>query len=307
MGVWAAFWVLGLIWGSSFLLIKIGLGAFTPLQLVALRVGMAAVAMLLTLGAMRYRFPTDSKSRLGLLFVGIFNTAVPFFLITWGEQTIDSGLATVLNATMPLFSLVIAHFALQDERITLVKVLGLITGFFGVLVLASRSFGSGVGDNGLPGQFAVLAASLSYASATVFVRRNLRHLAPLVVSSGALITAAVLMSGAVLAVDGLPAFGLVSTGALLALLVLGLLNTYVAYLLYYWIIDRWGATRASLVTYLMPPVGLALGALVLDEPIDARLVIGALLIVAGVGLVNWRQLRRARRAVPSAVVSAEGK
>ncbi len=115
VAVWAAFWTLGLIWGSSFLLIKFGVAELTPLQLVAFRVGTAALAMALTLRLTGRHFPTDLRSRLGLIVVGMFNTAIPFLLITWGEQSIDSGLATVLNATVPLFSLVIAHFAYKTN------------------------------------------------------------------------------------------------------------------------------------------------------------------------------------------------
>lgn len=188
MAVWAGFLTLGLIWGSSFLLIKVGVAELTPLQLVGLRIGTAAVAMLLTLYLTGHRFPRDRASVGGLVVAGLFNTAVPFFLITWGEQSIASGLATVLNATVPLFSLVIAHFALQDERITGMKVLGLVSGFVGIIVLASRSLGQEEVTGSLAGQGAVLLAALCYAGTTVFVRRNLRHLQPLVVSSGALLT-----------------------------------------------------------------------------------------------------------------------
>ncbi len=286
MAVWAGFLTLGLIWGSSFLLIKVGVAELTPLQLVGLRIGTAAVAMLLTLYLTDHRFPRDRASLGGLVVAGLFNTAVPFFLITWGEQTIASGLATVLNATVPLFSLVIAHFALQDERITGMKVLGLVSGFVGIIVLASRSLGQEEVTGSLAGQGAVLLAALCYAGTTVFVRRNLRHLQPLVVSSGALLTAAVATGLGALLVDGAPDLGQVSQKATLAVLGLGLVNTYIAYLLFYWIIDRWGATRATLVTYIMPPVGLALGVALLGEQLDARLVMGAVLIVAGVAVVN---------------------
>lgn len=301
MAVWAGFWALGLIWGSSFLLIKLAVAELTPLQLVAIRVGTAAIAMLLTLRLTRQHFPSDWRSRRDLIIVGLFNTAVPFLLITWGEQSIDSGLATVLNATVPLFSLVIAHFALADERITGMKLLGLLSGFIGVVVLASRSVGSAEAANPLAGQLAVLGASLCYAGTTVFVRRNLRHLKPMVVSGGALLSATMVVAVAALLVDGVPVLGDISSTTLNAVLTLGLLNTYVAYLLFYWIIDRWGATRATLVTYLMPPVGLALGVIFLDELLDARLVAGTVLIGAGVALVNWRKRANSQRvAAPAA-------
>lgn len=300
MAVWVGFWALGVIWGSSFLLIKVGVAELTPLQLVAMRVGTAAIAMLLTLRLTRQHFPKDWRSRRDLIIVGLVNTTIPFFLITWGEQSIDSGLATVLNATVPLFSLVIAHFALQDERITGMKLLGLLSGFVGVVVLASRSLGSMEAASPLAGQLAVLGASMCYAWATVYVRRNLRHLKPMVVSSGALLTAAVVTLVVTLVVDGVPTLGDISTSTLGAVLTLGLVNTYIAYLLFYWIIDRWGATRATLVTYVMPPVGLGLGVMFLGEQLDAYLILGSVLIGAGVALVNWRTRSAAKKVAPAA-------
>ena len=301
MAVWAAFLGLGLIWGSSFLLIKVGVGEMTPLQLITVRVGTGAAALAMTLYLAGGRFPRDRATLGRLILVGVFNVAVPFFLITWGEQSIDSGLATVLNSTVPLFSLVIAHFALADERITGPKVLGLAAGFVGVIALASRSLNGEAGvTNSLAGQVAVLVASISYAGTTVFVRRSLRQLPPMVISSGAAVAAAILIAAVTLLTDGFPDFTRLSGAATLAVLTLGLVNTYVAYLLYYWIIDRWGATRATLVTYLMPPVGLALGVIVRDEVLDAALVGGAVLIVAGVALANWRRGQEVRRPVAPA-------
>ena len=305
MALWIGFWALGLIWGSSFLLIKIGVQDFTPLQLIAIRIGLAAIAMLLSLRLTGQHFPKDRHSRLGIVIVGLFNTAIPFFLITWGEQSIPSGVATVLNATVPLFSLIIAHFALSDEKITGFKVLGLASGFIGIVILASRNLGEeGLGGS-FAGQLAVLVAALCYAGATVYMRRNLRHLKPMVVSGGALLTASVATLSAALLIDGAPVLGDISAQSGVAVLVLGLLNTYVAYLIFYWIIDRWGATRATLVTYVMPPVGLTLGAIFLGEVVDVRLVVGAVLIVAGVALVNLR-LRRGAASRPRPSRPAKG-
>lgn len=304
MAVWAGFWALGLIWGASFLLIKVGVAEMTPLQLIAVRVGTAAIALVATLYLTGRRLPGDRATQLKLVVVGLFNIAVPFFLITWGEQSIDSGLATVLNATVPLFSLVIAHFALADEQITPFKVLGLAAGFIGVVILASRSVAVEVAaNNSLVGQLAVLGASLSYACTTVFVRRSLRQLKPMVVSTGATLSAALVILVVTLLVDGLPDFGAISLTANLSVLTLGLVNTYIAFLIYYWIIDTWGATRATLVTYIMPPVGLTLGVIFLAEVLDVTLIVGAVLIVAGVALVNWRRHRQpAGVAAPAAAV-----
>ncbi len=305
MALWAGFVALGTIWGSSFLLIKIGVTEFTPFQLVAIRVSVAAVAMLLSLRATGQHIPQDRASRGKLFIVGLFNTAIPFVLITWGERSIDSGLATVLNATVPLFSLVIAHFALRDERITLWKIAGLLSGFVGVVVLASRSLGDPQ-SNSIGGQLAILAASMCYAGVAVFIRLQLRHLRPMVVSGGALVSASMLTLVGALVFEGVPQFGRIPDNVTLAVLVLGLLNTYIAYLLYYWLIDSWGATRATLVTYLMPPVGLTLGVIFLDEQLDLRLVIGAVLIVVGVAIVNLRRRSQKLAAVNLASSAVPG-
>src|SRR5262249_33041571 len=171
---WAMFATVGLIWGSSFLLIKIGVSQLDPLALVTGRTLVASVGFAAMILLLRKPFPRDRKTLGSLVVVGILNTALPFFLITWGESTIDSGLASVLNATMPLFSLVIAHIALADDKINIGKVVGLATGFVGILLLATRS-SDPTHPNPIGGQLAVLAAAVSYACAAVFTRRNLKN------------------------------------------------------------------------------------------------------------------------------------
>src|SRR5512142_234448 len=172
MSNWLMFGSLGLIWGSSFLLIKIGLQQLDALSLVSARIGIAAIAFVCALAVMRKRLPPDRRTRINLAITGIINTAIPFILITWGENTIDSGLASVLDATVPLFSIVIAHLALHDDKITMGKIMGLITGFAGVLLLALRH-SDPAHVNSLTGQLAVLAAAVCYACGAVFIRRNL--------------------------------------------------------------------------------------------------------------------------------------
>ena len=204
---WLMFWGLGLIWGSSFLLIKIAVDELGPLPLVSVRIGLAAVLMGLFLWLTHRRWPQTRRERIALLYVGVMNTAVPFTLITWGEQDIDSGLATVLNATVPLFTLVFAHIGLADERITPQKVLGLLTGFAGVAILASRDADS-TSPNALPGQVAVLVASASYATSSVVIRRYLRGVDPFVIAGGSLmIGAAVVVVTTLVTVHPLPDVG----------------------------------------------------------------------------------------------------
>ena len=286
---WAIFWLLGLVWGSSFLLIKVAVDELGPLPLVSVRIGLAAIFMAAFLVLTRRRLPSARRERLALLFVGVMNTAVPFTLITWGEQTIDSGLATVLNATVPLWTLVFAHVALADERFSSQKLIGLLVGFGGVALLASRGNGSGAA-NPLAGQLAVLIASACYAISAVVIRRYLRAVEPLTIAGSSLIIGGFVVVGATLAVARpLPALASLSGTTAAAVVTLALLNTVFAYFLFYHLIDTWGATRTTLVTYVMPPVGVTLGWLFLDERVDWKIVVGAALILGGIVAVNWRR------------------
>ncbi|WP_119069378.1 DMT family transporter [Aggregatilinea lenta] len=296
---WLFFGLLGVIWGSSFLLIKVAVDDLTPLPLVTIRIGLAALFMAAFLALTHRHWPQNRRERAALIFVGVMNTAVPFSLITWGEKDIDSGLATVLNATTPLFTLVIAHLALADERIIPQKLLGLLAGFGGVALLASRSAES-ISPNPVSGQVAVLVASASYAMSAVVIRRYLRGVEPITIAGGSLIVGALVMVVVTPLAVPLPDLDSIGTQTVLAVLTLALLNTVVAYFLFYHLIDVWGATRTTLVTYVMPPIGLTLGAIFLDETVDWKIVAGAALILAGIVAANWHK----RTPAPPSPVAA---
>ncbi|NDJ60489.1 MAG: EamA family transporter [Chloroflexi bacterium] len=293
MRKWAAFWLLGVIWGSSFMLIRVGVEELSPFQLVFIRTGIAAVGMNILLLTQRKHLPLQWRRLVPLALIGIGNTAIPFTLISVGEQTVESGLAAVLQSTTSLFALVIAHFALADERITPQKVVGLLVGFFGIVVLASRSWVDGqIVTSSLFGQLAIVAASLFYASFTTYSRRNVSgHYEPLVVAAGAMTFAAIFSGIGTIAapyLGGQAAMPLseVRSDIVLAAFGLGFVNTFIAYLLFYWIVPQLGAARTTMVTYVVPPVGLILGVVFLNEVLDARLLIGAAMIFAGIGFVN---------------------
>ncbi len=280
MRQWAQFWALALIWGSSFLLIKVAVDEVGAFPLVSVRLGVAAIIFMAYMIATGRKFPAERKDQLALLFVGIFNTAVPFFLISWGETEIDSGLATVLNSTVPLSTLIIAHFVLADEKLNRAKVTGLVVGFLGVFVLVSRSIGESSGS--LFGQGAVLLGSASYAVAVNVLRLRLRHMDQYAVAGWSVVIGAVaIIAATLLTVHPLPNPAEVDAVAILAMLTLGVVNTVLAYFLFYKLIKEWGV-RASLVTYAMPPIGVTLGFLLLDEKIDWRLIVGAALILFGI-------------------------
>lgn len=306
---WFWFWVLALIWGSSFLFIRIGVEQLPPLQLVFIRTGLAAIGLNIVLVLRGKRLPLHGRGLIDLLVLGVVNTVLPFALITWGETHIESGLASVLQGTAALFTALVAHFALRDERFTLQKVAGLLLGFAGVVVLAGRSTsGSAAGDGllHLLGQLAIVAASLSYAIGGTYSRKAIQNrLEPLMASAGAMTVAAIITGCISYAAPilGGPAPAVVSQLAprtLGAILALGLVNTFGAYLIFYPLVAVLGAARTSMVTYVIPVIGLALGVIGLGEDLDARLIVGAAMILASIGVVNlkgsgaWLRQRIAR-------------
>lgn len=297
---WGAFALLGLIWGSSFLWIKIAVQDTGPFTLVAFRLLFGLLGLLVIVAVQRPAIPRDPKVLLAFLFMGVFNTALPFTLISWGETRIDSGLASILNGTVPLFTIIIAHFWLHDEKITAPRIGGLVVGFVGVVILVSRDFGPNALEGNILGQLAVIAASISYATAITFSRRHLRGQSPVVQSMMVLLIADAIMWLAIPAVQGVapeldfPNRLPVQPLAWFAIAWLGVLGSCLAYLLFFYLINSWGPTRASLVTYVFPIIGLILGIIFLNEHADWRLVVGSLLVVGGIGVVNFMpQLRLA--------------
>ena len=295
---WIGFWVLALIWGSSYFFIRIGVAQLPPFQLVFMRTAMAAIGLNIVIYARGKRLPTDWRGIGDLLYLGIFNTVFPFFFITWGETHIESSLASVLQGTAALFTLVVAHFAFADERITLRKLIGLIVGFLGVLVLANRSSGETVGGEApiwhLLGQAAILGSSLCYALGGVYSRKVMQNrLDPTVVAAGAMTVASITTGIIAYFLPGLAGgapigFGQLEPNVLGAILALGIFHTFAAYLIYYSVIAALGASRASMIAYVLPVVGLLLGAVFLAEPLDSSLLLGALLIIGSIAIVNLK-------------------
>jgi drug/metabolite transporter (DMT)-like permease len=295
MRIWAGFWLVALIWGSSFMLIRVGVEFIHPIHLVFIRTGIAAIGLGLLVVAFRRPIPRDPKTILALIAIGIINNLMPFLLITWGEMHIDSGLASVLQATAALFTLVMAHFLFTDERMTIRKTIGLICGFIGVVVLAARSTSGGTNSgNELAGEIAIVLASLCYAIGGTASRAVIKgRVEPVVVAAIAMMSAA-LSSALLIGIGGaanmMPVHTPVdlSVDAFLAVIVLGVVNTFVAYLIFYEIVRGLGAARASMVTYIVPAVGLLLGVIFLGEKMDAYIIVGAGLIFAAIGIVNIR-------------------
>ena len=292
---WASFWTTGLIWGSSFLLICVGVQAFKPTELVFIRTTIAALGLSAVIWLRRVPVPRDWPTRRSLILIGLGNVVAPFLIITWSEQYIQSGLAAVLQSSAALLTLIVAHFMFADERITLAKVIGLLVGFLGVIVLFSGEIG---GENSIYGMLGMVAASACYATFTSFGRKVLQgDVAPIVMAGGTMVVASLATAPlAFLTGGGFTPLDTVAADALVAVLILGLMNTFVAYLFYYFVVRELGASRASMVTYIVPPVGVVLGALILHEAVGLSLLLGGAMIFTGIGIVNLRFKRRRQLA-----------
>lgn len=277
--------LLSLIWGASFLFIKVAVVTIPPFSVAFGRTALAAVLLYSVLRFRGLKMPGWGPVWGTFLLMGLFNGAVPYTLITWAEIHIDSGLAAILNALMPLFTVLLAHLFTGDERLNWMKVVGIFLGFLGVVALIGPAALKGLGRHVLA-QLAVMAAALCYAIAIIFGRR-LKEITPLVSATGQLFCAAFLTLPMILLFDApwtlSPSF--ISLGALSCL---SLLGTALAYLLYYYLLPQIGSTNLSLVTYLIPITGVFWGALLLGERLHWSAFLALGLILAGIAGVNNR-------------------
>lgn len=285
MFAWLVLLLLAGIWGASYLFIKIGVdGGFLPLTFVALRTLIAGVALFIVMQVRSEKFPRTRVVWFPILLMAMFNSVVPYSLITWGEQAISSGLAAILTAMVPLFTVVFANFWTRDERLTRAKLFGITIGLVGVAFLFAPTLEQGIKVE-FWGMLAVVGASASYGFSILVARKFLGGISHLVASTSQLVAAALFMIPLSLAFEA-PFKLQPSTGAVAALLTLALLGTAFAYILYYWLIHNIGATRTSLVTFIMPIMGVVWGALILSEKIDALAIVGLALIIAGILVVS---------------------
>jgi drug/metabolite transporter (DMT)-like permease len=290
--VLSAFLLLALAWGTSFFFIKIALETLKPFTLVSLRLLIGWVGLMIIMKLTGQSLPRSKTIWRHLTFLGVINTALPFILITWAESGIhgvDSTVASVLNSTVPLFSIVIAGAILKMEPLSFGRVSGVTVGFLGVVLMLSRGLGDTSGS--LMAHLAVIIAALCYAISSIYARKNLQQISPVVVATGQLLVAGMVVSILAVALEDFSQQSLTRT-TIFSLFWLGLLGSCLAYILYFYVLRNWGPTRTTMVTYLLPVVGVTAGVLILDEAIDWRLVAGGLLILSGVALVNWRPRRR---------------
>ncbi len=280
------FWLLllGTVWGASYLFIKVGVAEVPALTFVMARLVLGAALLWPLVRVVGYPMPRSRPLWEAYLVMGLLSGALPYSLITWGEIHISSGLAALLQATMPLFTVLLAHRWTADERLTLPRVLGVIVGFLGVGLVLFPELRRGF-QAGLLGQLAVVASSISYAAAAIFARNRLRGQPPLVSTAGQLTAGAALMLPLSLIVDR-PFHLSPSLPAVASWLGLTILGTVLAYAIYYTLLARTSATFVSMVTYVIPVNGLILGALVLGEPLHLTVLGSLALILLGVFLVR---------------------
>jgi drug/metabolite transporter (DMT)-like permease len=297
---WAMLIALSVLWGGSFFFNALALKELPPFTIVFLRVGLAALILNAALPLLRLRLPSDPNIWAAFIGMGLLNNAVPFTLFVWGQTHIASGLASILNATTPLFTVVVAHVFTSDEKLTGDRLLGVLLGLTGVIVMIGPQALAGLAIADLGGdtlaELACLGAAFSYACAGVYGRRFTRlGVAPLSTATGQVTASAILLAPIAFLADRpwtLPTPSLAGLGAILGLAVF---STALGYLLYFRLLATAGATNLLLVTFLLPVSSLVLGTFILAESIVPTELLGMALI--GLGLVaidgRWPQHARA--------------
>lgn len=289
---WGILLLLSVIWGGSFFLIEIGLQSVRPMTLVLIRVVLAAAALWLFLLVRRQAILLPRRALFAFLALALLNNVFPFILFAYGQTQIASGLASILNATTPIWGVIVAHLLTRDERMTPGKVGGVLLGFAGVAVMIGADFLGQIGANAWA-QLACLAATLCYALAGVFARRfQGMGVSPVMVSTGQLTAASLVMLPLVFAFEQPWAASPPSAQSWIALIALALICTTFAYILYFRLLASAGATNSLLVTFLIPITAILLGAVVLGEVLEPRHFAGMALIALGLAAIDGRLLRR---------------
>ena len=291
---WGLLVLLSLLWGGSFLCVGIAVQELPVLTIIALRVSLAALVLWGIALFSGHQLPRGRKTWQAFLALGLLNNVIPFGLIVFGQQTIGAGLAAILNATTPLWTVLIAALFLADERFSKQKLFGVLLGLVGVIVMVGPDSLAGISRN-LGAQLAVLGATLSYAFASVFGRRfAAAKISPLHTALGQVTASSFILVPLALMIDTPWASALPSQATIFAILGLAVLSTAGGYLLFFNILERAGATNVSLVTLLIPPSAIAMGMLILEETLQGIHFIGLALIILGLLSLQGRLFRLSR-------------
>lgn len=296
---WAMVVTLSLVWGGAFFFGGVAVKELPPLTIVFARVFFGALTLWLVVAIIRVPIPRDWSLVTVFLGMSLLNNVIPFSLIFWGQTHIASGLAAILNATTPLFTVLVAHGLTADEKVTPGRGFGVVIGFAGVAVMiggaAVDTFGVGVWA-----QLAILGAAISYAFAGVYGRRFKRlGVDPVMTATGQVTASTIVLLPVILIIDHPWLLPLPSLPVLGSLVGLGVLSTAFAYILFFRILSAAGATNLSIVTFLIPVSAIVLGVLFLDESLDLRHIIGMALISVGLACIDGRLLRKLTGRAPA--------
>jgi drug/metabolite transporter (DMT)-like permease len=289
---WAMLIALSILWGGSFLFNGIAVKELPPLIIVAARVGLAALVLLLVMRIAGQAMPRDRRVWGAFFMMGILNNILPFSLIVWGQTQIASGLASILNATTPLFTVLVAHMLTTDEKMTPNRVAGVIIGFAGVAIMIGPNVLSGLGSN-VVAQFAILGAAISYSLAGIFGRRfRQMGVSPMATATGQVTASSIILVPVALIVNQPWLLPMPGVATWLALAGLAVLSSALAYILFFRILASAGATNLALVTFLIPVSAILLGTVILGERLELAHFAGMALIVAGLVAIDGRLFRR---------------
>ena len=290
---WATLLFLSVLWGGSFFFIDVAVATVRPFTLVLVRVTLAAAILLVVLRMSGRALPFERRTLIPFLVLALLNNAIPFSLFAWGQQHIASGLASILNATTPLWAVLAAHLFTADEKATPLKIAGVAIGFSGVAMMIGGDLLLEIGGAGLLAQLACLGATLCYALAGVHARRfREMGVAPIAVSAGQLTAAAIVMLPIALIFEQPWRAPMPGVDAVAAILGLAIFSTALAYILYFRLIETAGATNAILVTFLIPATAILLGATLLGEVLAPRHFLGLGLIAVGLAAIDGRLFSR---------------
>ena len=282
---------LSILWGGSFFFVEVVVTDLPPLTIVLLRVALAAIALWIFAFTVGLRPPASAAIWLAFFVMGMINNVIPFSLLVWGQTHIASGLAAILNATTPLFTVIVAGIFLADERITLAKLAGVGFGLIGVILMIGPEALGGFSSNVLA-QLAVLGTAMSYAFAGVYGRRfKAMGLNPIVLAAGQVTASSLILLPVVFYFEQPQNLALPGVNTIAAIFALGIFSTAVAYILYFRILAAAGATNLLLVTFLVPVSAILLGSMVLGETLQPIHFIGMVLIGCGLIAIDGRLLK----------------
>ena len=285
---WLMLIALSVLWGGSFFFVGIAVKELSPFTIVFIRLSLAALTLWIVILVVRIPIPRTIGAWRALMIMGILNNVIPFSLIVWGQSHIESGLASIFNAMTPLFTVLVAGTFLADERISGMKIAGVLLGLCGAAVMVGSDALMGIGTDVLA-QLAVMGAAVSYGFSTVFGRR-LKSFAlnPIALAAGQVTMSSLILAPLALIIDRPFSHAMPGLNVWAALIALAVFSTALAYILFFRILTSAGATNVSLVTFLVPVSAIFLGFVFLDERLQLTHVAGMILIAAGLSAIDGR-------------------